>query len=235
MEGLDDGHGQQLLVGFGPTLLFIGLMVWLWRRAGAGGGLDIPRGHALGLTFRAPEADRYNYPSRYLRGRIVEARARRGRAAEEVVYADVTTRAESDLDQVSNLARQMVGRWGMSEAIDPRTVLPPPGQQSPLGIDGVAPATRELVDQEVRDIVEECHHEAVATLTEHREQLDALARTLLDRETLNEDEAYAAAGITRENAPAARARGEAPGTSRAPGMPPVAAAVPSDDHGSVRR
>ena len=112
----------------------------------------IPRGRALGVTFQAPAVDRYGYSARYLRGRIVGALG--GRAAEEVVYRDVTTGAESDLDQVTGIARQMVGRWGMSDAVGPLTVLPPPGQES--AFDGVAPATRELVDREARRIVDEC-------------------------------------------------------------------------------
>jgi cell division protease FtsH len=178
----------------------------------------IPRGRALGVTFQAPETDRYGYSEKYLRGRIVGALG--GRAAEEIVYGDVTTGAESDLDQVSGIARQMVGRWGMSDVVGPVSVLPPPGQESPLGLDGVAPATKELVDREVRRIVEECYDEAVATLRDHRDRLDTLAHRLLDRETLDEDQAYAAAGITRESAPAARARGEVPGTPPAPGLPP---------------
>ena len=163
----------------------------------------IPRGRALGVTFQAPAVDRYGHSVTYLRGRIVGALG--GRAAEEVVYRDVTTGAESDLDQVTSIARQMVGRWGMSAAVGPLTVLPPPGQESPLGLDGVAPATRELVDSEVRRIVEECHDEAVATLRAHREQLDRLARALMAKETLDEDEAYAAAGVARDEAPAALA------------------------------
>ncbi len=156
----------------------------------------IPRGRALGVTFQAPAVDRYGHSETYLRGRIVGALG--GRAAEEVVYRDVTTGAESDLDQVTSIARQMIGRWGMSAAVGPLTVLPPPGQESPLGLDGVAPATRELVDSEVRRIVAECHDEAVATLVSHREQLDRLARVLVEKETLDEDEAYAAAGVIRE-------------------------------------
>jgi cell division protease FtsH len=177
----------------------------------------IPRGQALGVTFQAPEADRYGYSVKYLRGRITGALG--GRAAEEIVYTDVTTGAESDLDQVSRIARQMVGRWGMSEAVGPVAVLPPPGQESPLGLDGVAPGTKELVDREVRRIVDECYDEAVATLHGHRDQLDRLAQALLERETLNEDEAYAAAGIRRETAPGALARGEVPGVPAEPGMP----------------
>jgi cell division protease FtsH len=178
----------------------------------------IPRGRALGVTLQAPATDRYGYSARYLRGRIVGALG--GRAAEEIVYTDVTTGAESDLDQVSSIARQMVGRWGMSDAVGPVTVLPAPGQESPLGLDGVAPATRELVDREVRRIVEECHDEAVATLIAHREQLDRLAQALVARETLDEDAAYAAAGVVRDAAPGALARGEVPRVPPAPGMPP---------------
>jgi cell division protease FtsH len=155
------------------------------------------------VTFQAPAVDRYGYSATYLRGRIVGALG--GRAAEEVVYTDVTTGAESDLDQVTSIARQMVGRWGMSDAVGPLTVLPPPGQESPLGLDGVAPATRELVDREVRRIVDECHDQAVATLVAHRDQLDRLAQALFAKETLDEDEAYAAAGVPREAAPGALA------------------------------
>ena len=178
----------------------------------------IPRGRALGVTFQAPAVDRYGYSATYLRGRIVGALG--GRAAEEVVYTDVTTGAESDLDQVTSIARQMVGRWGMSDAVGPLTVLPPPGQESPLGLDGVASATRELVDREVRRIVDECHDQAVATLVAHREQLDRLAQALFAKETLDEDEAYAAAGVPRDAAPGALARGDVPGVPPEPGMLP---------------
>jgi cell division protease FtsH len=163
----------------------------------------IPRGQALGVTFQAPAADRYGYTATYLRGRIVGALG--GRAAEELVYDDISTGAESDLDQVSSIARQMVGRWGMSDAVGPLTVLPPPGRESPLGLDPIAPATKELVDREARRIVDECHDQAVATLIAHREQLDRLAHALFTHETLDEEEAYAAAGVPRESTPNALA------------------------------
>jgi cell division protease FtsH len=116
----------------------------------------------------------------------------------------------------------MVGRWGMSPAVGPVTVLPPQGQESPFG-DGVAPETRELVDREVRRIVDECHDEAIATLIGHRAQLDRLAHTLLEKETLDEEEAYAAAGVQRETAPGALARGDVPGVAPEPGIPPQTA------------
>jgi cell division protease FtsH len=189
----------------------------------------IPRGQALGVTFQSPQTDRYGYSAKYLRGRIVGALG--GRAAEETVFGDVTTGAENDLDQVTAIARQMVGRWGMSEEIGPISVLPPPGQESPFGFDGVAPATKELLDREVRRIVDESYAEAVETLRSHREQLDRLAHTLLERETLDEDEAYTAAGISRETAPGAVARGEAPGTTPVPGLP--AEQEPVDSQGGL--
>jgi cell division protease FtsH len=189
----------------------------------------IPRGQALGVTVQTPEMDRYGYTEKYLRGRIIGALG--GRAAEELVYGEVTTGAESDLEQATQIARQMVGRWGMSSAIGPVTVLPPRGQEQPFGGDGVAPATKELVDTEIRRLVDGCYAEALETLRSNRDRLDRLAHTLLERETLGEDEAYAAAGVTREMAPAAVARGEAPGTSRAPGVPEPSTApddAPSD-------
>jgi cell division protease FtsH len=184
----------------------------------------IPRGQALGVTYQAPAADRYGYSEIYLRGRITGALG--GRAAEEIIYGDVTTGAENDMEHASNIARQMVGRWGMSPAIGPVSVLP--SSQDQAAADGVAPATRELVDAETRRIIEECYEQALATLRGSRDRLDRLARTLLDRETLEEDEAYAAAGISPGTAPAVIARGEAPGTTTAPGVPPVAAPAGAD-------
>ena len=160
----------------------------------------IPRGHALGVTLQAPDADRYGYSQRYLRGRIIGALG--GRAAEDLVYGDVTTGAENDLDQATRIARQMVGRWGMSARVGLASVLPPPGQEQ-LALDGAgpAPATRELVDEEVRTLLAECYEQARATLQANRDRLDRLARALLEHETLDAEQAYAAAGINRAEAP----------------------------------
>jgi cell division protease FtsH len=192
----------------------------------------IPRGQALGVTFQSPQQDRYGYSAKYLRGRIIGALA--GRAAEELVFGDVTTGPENDMQQATNMARQMVGRWGMSDAIGPVTVLPPPDQQSPFGGDGISPATQELVDREVRRLLEDCYAEALATLRAHRDKLDRLATTLVERETLDEDDAYAAAGVERETAPAAVARGETPGGEAAPGVPPDDVPAGSEDGLPVR-
>jgi cell division protease FtsH len=158
----------------------------------------IPRGMALGVTLQSPETDRYGYSSRYLRGRIVGALG--GCAAEELVYGDTTTGAENDLEQATGLARQMVGRWGMSQAVGPVSVLPHPRNEHSVPWDGnaVAPGTRELVDQEVRRILEDCYAEALETLTEHRPALERLTRALLRVETLDAADAYAAAGLTSQ-------------------------------------
>ncbi len=161
----------------------------------------IPRGHALGVTFQSPDADQYSYSEPYLRGRIVGALG--GMAAEEVVYGDVSTGAESDLDQVGRIARQMVGRWGMSQLIGPIAVLPAEGQQQPFLSDGSgpSPATRELVDSEARRIVDECYDRARQLLRENRDKLDRLAAALLEHETLDSEAAYAAAGVSRDARP----------------------------------
>jgi cell division protease FtsH len=188
----------------------------------------IPRGQALGVTVQTPQGDRYGYSATYLRGRIIGALG--GRAAEDIVYGDVTTGAESDLDQATRLARQMVGRWGMSSAVGPVSVLPAPGQEVPFGGDGAGPATKELVDAEVRRLIEDCYADAVSTLRANRDRLDRLAHTLVERETLDEDEAYAAAGVSRDSAAGAVARGETPGTSRAPGLPEAAGLPRSGQH-----
>jgi cell division protease FtsH len=158
----------------------------------------IPRGLALGVTFAAPESDRFNYREPEVRAKIKVALG--GRAAEEVVFGETSTGAESDIQQLTELARQMVGRWGMSEAIGPVAVVPRDGQGPFLpGAAEVAPDTQKLVDDEVRRVVEEAHHEVLTLLTDHRGQLDSLANALLEHETLDEDDAYAAAGVTRSS------------------------------------
>ncbi|NEA38878.1 ATP-dependent zinc metalloprotease FtsH [Streptomyces sp. SID11385] len=153
----------------------------------------VPRGRALGVTLSTPDADKYAYTEEYLRGRIIGALG--GMAAEQLVFGVITTGAESDLEQVTNLARGMVGRWGMSERVGRLSALPNDGQQ-PYGL-AAAPATLDTIDEEMRRIVDECYAHALRTLQEHRTQLDALAGALLESETLDEADAYRAAGIPR--------------------------------------
>src|SRR5207249_2294982 len=179
----------------------------------------IPRGLALGVTFSAPEADRYSYQRRELLAKIKVALG--GRAAEEIVYNEPTTGAESDIQQLTEIARQMVGRWGMSDAVGPLAVLPTDGRGPFLpGASETSEQTQELVDQEVRRIVDGAHEEVLALLKENRAKLDSLAQALLEHETLDEDDAYAAAGVehtgdegTRGDAKIAAARAvPAPGS-----------------------
>ncbi|WP_285739791.1 ATP-dependent zinc metalloprotease FtsH [Kitasatospora phosalacinea] len=153
----------------------------------------VPRGRALGVTLSTPDTDRYSYTEPYLRGRIIGALG--GMAAEQVVYGVVTTGAESDLEQLTTIARSMAGRWGMSERVG-RVTAVPNDSQSPYGL-AAAPTTLDAVDEEARRIVAECWEEAVALLHRHRDRLDALAAALLEAETLDEDAAYAAAGLSR--------------------------------------
>jgi cell division protease FtsH len=157
----------------------------------------IPRGQALGVTFQSPVSDRYGYGVSYLRGRLIGMLG--GRAAEILIYGETTTGPESDLEQATSLARQMVGRWGMSDEIGAVSALPRSGEESYMSA-AASQHTLELVDEEVKRILSECAEEAHQMLVEHRDQLEHLAQTLLERETLDEADAYAAAGIPRAGA-----------------------------------
>jgi cell division protease FtsH len=153
----------------------------------------IPRGRALGVTLSTPDTDRYGYDAKYLRGRIIGALG--GMAAEQEVFDVVTTGAESDLELVTRIARSMVGRWGMSERIGTLSVLPADGDPRMAGIsDGLL----NVVDEEVRRIVDECYAEARRNLRQNRSKLDAIVAQLLIHETLDEADIYAAAGIERK-------------------------------------
>jgi cell division protease FtsH len=175
----------------------------------------IPRGLALGVTFAAPDSDRFNYSEPEVVARIKVALG--GRAAEEVVYDEISTGAESDIQQLTEIARQMVGRWGMSPAIGPIAVIPRDGSGPLLpGASEVSSSTQQRVDDEVRRIVDESHQQVVALLKQNRGKLDSLATALLEHETLDEEDAYAAAGVPRAGtssgesyAAAARSRTEA--------------------------
>jgi cell division protease FtsH len=161
----------------------------------------IPRGMALGVTLSTPDDDRFNLSEDELRAKLRVSLG--GRVAEELVFGDITTGAESDIQHVTQIARGMVARWGMSEKVGFLTVAPQTGQNFLMpGAEPVSEATQELVDQEVRRIVDEEHEATRRLLSDHRERLDALAEALLERETLDELDAYAVAGIDRAREPA---------------------------------
>jgi cell division protease FtsH len=154
----------------------------------------IPRGQALGVTLATPESDRYSYRRDELLAKIKVALG--GRAAEKVVFGDLTTGAESDIQNLTQIARSMVGRWGMSDAIGAVAVTD--GREDRLLLPGASPAsapTQQLVDEEVRRIVDGAEQEVIELLTRERGRLEALARALLERETLDQPEAYERAGV----------------------------------------
>ena len=157
-------------------------------------------GHAL-LGMLQPGADPVRKVSIIPRGRALG-----GIAAEELVLGIPSTGAESDLQICTAIARSMVGRWGMSERIGPVSVFPPEGDPRMLG---VSEGMLDAVGEEVRRLVDECHRDATSLLTQNRGRLDAIAKGLLEHETLDEAAVYAAAGIPRavtvvaQDAPAA--------------------------------
>lgn len=162
----------------------------------------VPRGQALGVTYQRPDSDRYNYPEDYLRGRIVGILG--GRCAEEIVYGDKTTGAENDIEQATQLARNMVTRWGMSPRLGMIELAPRQnsflsrGYESYAGDKPFSEKTAEAIDEEVSRILSEAHTEALRLLQLHRPALDALADALMKRETLDEEEIVSVTGIARQ-------------------------------------
>jgi cell division protease FtsH len=154
----------------------------------------IPRGMALGVTLSTPDTDRFSYSREDLEAKIRVSLG--GRVAEEIVFDSITSGAESDIQQLTQIARQMVGRWGMSEALGPIAVLPADGQGPLLpGVSETSQETQRQIDEEVHRLVEGAHEAVTRLLNEHRDQLESLAQALLKAETLDAREAYAAAGV----------------------------------------
>jgi cell division protease FtsH len=156
----------------------------------------VPRGRALGVAMQAPEEDRYNVSKRYIDGRLDTLLG--GRAAERVVFDEVTTGAESDLKQATALARRMVGLWGMSEEVGP-VYLGTGEEHVFLGREIVqekafSDATATRLDAAVRDIIEAAQERAMGLIVAKREQLHALVTALLDKETLDAAEVMAILG-----------------------------------------
>ncbi len=147
----------------------------------------VPRGQALGVTISTPLDDRYNYSKEYLLTQIVTALG--GRAAEQIVIGSITTGAENDLQKVTQLARQMVVRWGMSERLG-TVSFSERGSPFAGGGDTGAPAdysevTAELIDDEVDRIVRSCYAITLEMLSTHRATLDRIAEELRRHEVID--------------------------------------------------
>lgn len=156
----------------------------------------VPRGQALGVTYQRPSADRYNYPEAYLRARIVGMLG--GRAAEEIVYGTRTTGAANDIEQATQLARNMVTRWGMSDRLGMVQMAARESRFLGGEIGAAKPFSEEtarIIDAEVLKIIHDSHEQAKDLLVEHRKQLDALVEALLTRETLDEREILEVTGL----------------------------------------
>ena len=161
----------------------------------------VPRGQALGVTYQRPTSDRYNYPEEYLRARIIGALG--GRTAEEIIYGTKTTGAENDIEQATALARQMVTRWGMSDALGLVQFV---SQENPYlnnasGAKEYSEETARKIDDEVFKIIGESHEKAKSLLMKYRKQLDSLAAALMEHETLDEQQILNAAGLKAGHEP----------------------------------
>jgi cell division protease FtsH len=150
----------------------------------------VPRGRALGMTSQLPVDDRHNWARSMLMAEITVFLG--GRAAEKAIFNDLTTGAKSDIDKASNIARKMVCEWGMSEHLGPLS-FGPKEEQIFLGREiaqhrDYSERTAELIDKEVRRVVDEAGERADKIIGENIEKLKALASALLEREILDREE-----------------------------------------------
>ncbi|GHO43854.1 ATP-dependent zinc metalloprotease FtsH [Ktedonospora formicarum] len=146
----------------------------------------VPRGQALGVTMSTPLDDRYNYSREYLLAQITYALG--GRAAEQVVFDRITTGAENDLQRVTQIARQMVARWGMSERLGTVSFSE---RQSPFaGGDTSNPTdysedTAQIIDEEVSRIISERYEHTLNIMRTYRPALNSIAKDLRTLETID--------------------------------------------------
>jgi cell division protease FtsH len=149
----------------------------------------IPRGRALGVTLFLPEKDRYSASKRLLESQLSSLYG--GRIAEELVFgADkVTTGAQNDIERATQIARNMVMRWGLSEKMGPLAYEEEEGEvflgRSVTQHKNISDATSKQIEQEVRMTVDRNYQRAKDVLVEHRDKLDAMAEALMQYETLN--------------------------------------------------
>jgi cell division protease FtsH len=152
----------------------------------------IPRGRALGMVMRLPERDSYSYHRDKMYANLAVSMG--GRVAEELIfgYDKVSSGASSDIQYATGLARDMVTRWGLSEALGPLQYAEPE-EEVFLGYSvnrtrQMSNETAQLIDKEIRRIVDDAHEKAKTCLTENRDQLETLAQALLEYETLTGEE-----------------------------------------------
>jgi cell division protease FtsH len=150
----------------------------------------VSRGQALGLTISLPTEDRYLTTRSALMHQM--AMTLGGRAAEELVFNEVTTGAANDLEKVTSISKQMIMRYGMSEKLGPRVLgrnhdMPFLGREMGAEPDYSEEIAREI-DDEIRRVIEEAHELAVATLKAHMDDLHRISGLLIERETIDKDQ-----------------------------------------------
>ncbi|MAL97247.1 MAG: ATP-dependent metalloprotease [Alteromonadaceae bacterium] len=150
----------------------------------------IPRGRALGVTMFLPEEDRYSHSKRFLIGQICSLFG--GRIAEELTlgHDGVTTGASNDIKRATELARNMVTKWGLSDKLGPlmydgESEEPFLGRQAGQGQRQYSPETAQRIDEEVRSIIDQCYETAHRLLTENMDKLHVMAEALMNFETID--------------------------------------------------
>jgi cell division protease FtsH len=150
----------------------------------------IPRGRALGVTMFLPEEDKYSHSKRYLISSICSLFG--GRIAEELTlgFDGVTTGASNDIERATNLARNMVTKWGLSEKLGPLqydtdSEEPFLGRSAGQSHSHHSPETAQRIDEEIRNIIDECYAKARQILVENRDKLDLMAEALMKYETID--------------------------------------------------
>jgi cell division protease FtsH len=152
----------------------------------------IPRGRALGVTFFLPEEDRYSYSKQRLQSQIASLFG--GRIAEELAFGPdaVTTGASNDIERATNLARNMVTKWGLSDRLGPLTYTEESGEvflgRSVTQHKQVSDETAHVIDVEVRRVIDNAYEHARDILVSNRDKLDAMAQALIKYETIDESQ-----------------------------------------------
>jgi len=185
----------------------------------------VPRGRALGLTASLPETDRHSYTKDWLIGNL--AMFFGGRVAEELIFGPekVTTGAGNDIERATGLARRMVTQFGMSERVG-AMAIGDREQEVFLGREfghrrEVSERTAEMVDDEVKRLLDEAYAKAVVLLTDHKDLLERIAQALLERETIDRDDLDL---LVKNQALPPREAPPAPPAPAAAAVPPKAAA-----------
>ena len=150
----------------------------------------IPRGRALGVTMQLPEEDRYSHDREYLLARIAVLMG--GRIAEEIFMKQMTTGASNDFEQATNMARNMVVRWGMSDLLGTR-VYGENESEVFLGRDvttnkNLSEETANIVDKEISRIIDEQYERAKSILLKNRKKVEIMTSCLMDWETLDAEQ-----------------------------------------------